>query len=159
MHLKKCVKEGQKELGCGKCSYVTTDKSNLNKHIKIHQKNKLEFYCDNCEEVYSSKVELKKHSKTHISKIKPAKVFSCEICNKNFGYKHVLERHTKEIHKKGAESSVGFGIFDKPVKKKGLSLYQCDQCGYSTKKAKDLEKHIYRMHTNSKKKTDLKWDQ
>ena len=60
MHLKKCVKEGQKELGCDKCSYVTTDKSNLNKHIKIHQKNKLEFHCDNCEEVYSNKVELKK---------------------------------------------------------------------------------------------------
>ena len=47
MHLKKCAKEGQKEkeLGCDKCSYVTTDKSNLNKHIKIHQKNKLEFSC------------------------------------------------------------------------------------------------------------------
>ena len=37
------------------CSYVTTDKSSLNKHIKIHQKNELEFQCDNCEEVYSSK--------------------------------------------------------------------------------------------------------
>ena len=34
------------------------------------------------------------------------------------------------------ESSVGFGIFDKPVKEKRLPLYQCDQCGYSTKKAK-----------------------
>ena len=38
MHLKKCAKEEQKELGCDKCSYVTTDKSNLNKHIKIHPK-------------------------------------------------------------------------------------------------------------------------
>ena len=65
----------------------------------------------------------------------------------------------KEIHEKVVESSVGFGIFDKPVKEKRLPLYQCDQCGYSTKKRKDLEKHIYRMHTNPRKKTDLKCDQ
>ena len=71
MHLKKCMKEEQKELNCEECAYVTTDKSNLNKHIKTHQQNRPEFKCENCEKVFSSKVELKKHMKTHISMIKP----------------------------------------------------------------------------------------
>ena len=42
---------------------------------------------------------------------------------------------------------VGFGIVDKPVREKGVPLQQCDQCGVATMNAKDLEKHIYRMHT------------
>ena len=66
MHLKKCMKEEQKELNCEECAYVTTDKSNLNKHIKTHQQKRPEFKCENCEKVFSSKVELKKHMKTHI---------------------------------------------------------------------------------------------
>ena len=67
-----------------------------------------------CAECGSQVLDLALHMKIH--------------SDKNFGYKHVLERHTKEIHEKVVESSIGFGIFYKPVKKKGLSLYQCDQC-------------------------------
>ena len=42
------MKEEQKELNCEECAYVTTDKSNLNKHIKTHQQKRPEFKCENC---------------------------------------------------------------------------------------------------------------
>ena len=121
---------------CAECGSQVLD---LKSHLKIHKDSKVE--CEVCGKVLTNRKAFRNHMQTH-------KSWSCPRCqivipynSRTMHLKKCMKEEQKEFNCEECayvESSVGFGIFDKPVKEKRLPLYQCDQCGYSTKKRKDL---------------------
>ena len=148
MHIKRCKKVSN-TLSCEKCPYITNAKSNLNRHMKTHAiKEKPTFKCEKCGKIFQEKKYLNQHLKSHRKEFE--KEFKCDECSKVFGHKHHLERHMKNSHEKFVQSGIGFGMFEKDKKKPEPKIFHCDQCNYSTIKAKDLEKHVDRKHLSRK---------
>ena len=63
-----------------------------------------------------------------MSSLKKEKVYICEICNRKFSRKDILNRHIKSIHEK--------------------VQYKCSECSYVTNRKDTLKRHISEVHLN-----------
>lgn len=78
---------------CHQCGQVFANRENLKRHQQLHTESlSSEWECpwNGCDKVFKSQYALKVHVSRVHEGLKP---FSCEICGKRFGYKHLLERH------------------------------------------------------------------
>ena len=68
------------------------NKSNVNKHILIHDNNT--YACNQCENKYEYKPSLIRHQKVHENH----EDLSCTKCSKVLSSKHSLDNHMKVVH-------------------------------------------------------------
>jgi len=95
LDLEKRSKIGEKTFQCPKCSFTSSAKNSLDKHLNGHND------CQICGVVFigsNGKRKLASHMKTH--EVKPKKQQLCVFCNKEYKDRRILNRHLKICKKK-----------------------------------------------------------
>ncbi|CRK93151.1 CLUMA_CG006464, isoform A [Clunio marinus] len=105
-----------------KCKLCNVKVRNLNSHIKAVHSLLNDFKCDICSYVSCFKIEMENHMLNHI-KHEP-QLFYCEFCSKDFGKRHLLNRHIKLKHMQKER------------------LHPCPTCNKSFFTISTLKKHI-----------------
>ena len=80
-------------LRCPKCSFETSRKNSLDKHIKSHTS------CKYCDQMFAGKILLDAHLKTHKPK-KAEKQYFCDFCGKDCKSRVTKWRHMKICERK-----------------------------------------------------------
>ncbi|CAH0549627.1 unnamed protein product, partial [Brassicogethes aeneus] len=132
-------KDNLKELKCGHCAFVTANRSNLNVHLKIHDKEKY-LRCNFCEFMTTKLYYLNAHIiSRHKSenkgenKIKiTSKIYQCSNCSYSAVYKSSYDAHIKVC-----------------LKLENVQQYECHLCHYKTIHKFGLKKHM-KIHNKTK---------
>jgi len=112
--------EGRKKHACGNCSYITSTKCNLKKHVEnIHEKIKRHF-CGQWDYASYLKVGLTNHIKMVHEK---NRMHSCKECDYSSFLKKALINHIKMMHDN-----------------------VCYECGYSAKHKWLVDNHRKHIH-------------
>merc|ERR1712150_411929 len=90
----------QGSLACNKCSYVSKERGNLDRHVRLVHNGIKDFTCAYCGKVFGLKQYLNNHIIRLHEKVKKHK---CGVCGKSFGIKDDVKKHARKVH--------GFGIF------------------------------------------------
>ena len=147
-HNKKCSPNKGKSFNCFECPYVVDRQDRLKLHIeKKHCTPSIQkFECTFCKVELSSAFNLKVHEKMHVP---PSAVSSpelqCNICTSTFASKKSLYVHNHKFHSNTkVANGLGFGVFEdgKVSIKKAKDKFQCEKCGYSTKRSHNLKIHL-----------------
>lgn len=118
------VSKDMKIFKCNMCSQAFTRPMQLERHMNVHIKAKVEFECGTCFKVFPSKSTLDRHERIHTGE----KPYQCRFCSKRFVQKEILKRH-ESIHLE-------------------IKTFKCDQdnCTKSFSQKKQLDKHISEIH-------------
>ncbi|XP_075973259.1 uncharacterized protein LOC142974680 [Anticarsia gemmatalis] len=115
---------GQKSM----CTICNKEVSNLRQHrLIVHEKQSLPYECVECKSRFICKSMLDLHTRVH-TKDKP---FTCDICDKPFSSKGLMNQHKRSVHDK--EKS-----------------HLCQLCSKSFFKKYHLQKHL-QSHTKEKR--------
>ena len=90
---------------CSICHKTFTQKSHLNRHLKIHGGN-LSLQCGVCNKQCVSKTDLTRHRASHVS---------CNICGKHFDTNVHLQNHTIETHSRELTLTLASPDTDDPL--------------------------------------------
>ena len=135
----------EKKFSCQICHRSYSTKSNLNKHMKIHDESKA-FKCDICLKLFVSKADLNAHYRTHTGE----RPFGCHICDKRFLQKSNLVRHqaTHSEIRSFKCSICPEGRFFKTKNQLTNHMvfhyepkFACSHCDYRAHKKCDLDRH------------------
>ena len=123
-----------KEMKCLLCPEATAEvysmRSDLLKHIKAKHKKAKVLTCRYCSFVAISEMHLEKHCKDEHDGRTGVK---CNLCDYETTTKQNLNRHKIEVH---------------PDQQ--AEMFMCDQCNFTTERAKSLKKHISTIHGSKK---------
>ena len=100
----------EKSLQCPKCSFKTSFKHNLDRHINFHND------CSYCGKVFlgsNGKRALATHVKTH--QVKPKKQKLCIFCNRDYKNWPNMNRHMKICKKKPVDGKANVYLNDLPL--------------------------------------------
>ena len=166
---------GVEEFKCNRCGKSFKHKIHLKRHIKLHSQKP--YHCNLCEKEFPLKYYLTQHyKKVHklvnfnvhmvkllkdedsgeykckicntsfcgeeadrkladhlVSKCKKKELFNCSSCVKKFTTQYNLEAHTNVIHSNKHEG------------------FACESCSFVSKHKSNLNRHMRKMHTDSKK--------
>ena len=172
------IKDPDEVYPCDKCSYVGKEKVLLrehrrrlhsirfhcdqcdksfgyNKDLNRHKRNvhcMAEYQCAECKKLFKTPRSLNVHSKCHeVGYDKQA--FACQVCDKRYSTKYVLDYHVKSEHM-GMKKSFICPICGKSFTQKGsyrqhanvhagFRPYVCDVCGKSFSYENALKAHKY----------------
>lgn len=88
-----------KPFKCDQCDWAFTFKDRLDRHmLGVHAKLK-PHSCDICGKSFSHRRDLERHKETHIEK----NLCFCEECDKGFKSVRYLNKHLKNVHRKGRD--------------------------------------------------------
>nr|CAI5852369.1 unnamed protein product [Callosobruchus analis] len=116
----------RKILECLHCTYKTTFKNTLRKHM-IRHSNRKTHECTQCDYKTIKKQYLTKHMLKHAGIVFKPSV--CEHCNASFNSKQTLDSHILRDHPDFVES----------IKSK---IHECSKCSYKTIRKSTLTKHM-----------------
>jgi DNA-directed RNA polymerase subunit RPC12/RpoP len=111
---------------CALCKYQSKDRSNLNKHLRIHSV-KQSYICATCGKMFSDPSNMKMHEKRHKEKMS----YACKECGQKFAAANNLHDHI-ERHKSVKSLVEGKCLFR-----------ECKEIG---KEFKDLMQHLKKCH-------------
>lgn len=84
---------------CPKCPRTLVSEYYLNKHIKRKHETHKDFICGVCGHGFAFKAELSSHyRKVHDKKLRPAKVYSCKLCDKTYKCAKSVLVHERSVH-------------------------------------------------------------
>nr|CAI5818733.1 unnamed protein product [Callosobruchus analis] len=146
---------------CSKCSYKTTIKSNLSKHVTIHPVAASSHKCkySRCNEVFRSKKALEEHVKEHFETASTKRISKCVHCNATFKSKKSLDVHVLKKHgnyKTSTKNKLGKHMLVHPESSSSYEPSTCTHCNVVFKSKKALDDHVVREHPNFIKSVDRK---
>ncbi|XP_040287450.1 zinc finger protein 569-like isoform X3 [Bufo bufo] len=118
------AQKGKKSYPCSECGKCFTQKSELERHQRVHTGEK-PYPCSECGKCFTHKSDLKRHQRVHTGE----KPYPCSECGKCFTQKSELKRHQR-VHT-------------------GEKPYPCSECGRCFTQKSKLEMH-QRVHTGEK---------
>ncbi len=109
------------------CDYKTMNQSNFTRHVKTVHENSRDFICNSCHKTFNCSGSLHKHMQTHMQ-THYDKQYKCELCDKKYTRKDILNRHIKFYHEIPGQ-------------------YVCDVCHKGFNRSDELNVH-QQLHTN-----------
>lgn len=122
--MKRETKAQAKIYNCHSCSYKTSIKRNLMKHLPVHDAGR-PFQCNLCEKYFAHKRSLKYHQRIHRKQF----TFHCSRCQCGFTQEIVNINHENQCR---------------------IRQFECYLCKYSTMKIGQLKTHIRFRHIGDK---------
>ena len=140
---------------CPDCSYGTVQKTALIKHQMAKHSN-LTFSCPECSKSYKWEIDLQRHQLKH-----QGVKFFCDLCDKKFSEKRLLNLHKKSDHEKvvlmcnedGCDfetSTAGRLNAHTKAVHEGI-LYDCEICDFKSPRKGDVTRHMNSLHAKMKK--------
>ena len=151
------LKDAEKN-SCSICSKTFPSYDDLKRHKKVAHFAK-GYQCKICEKVSFGKRNLDTHMSTHETYIDNRKPdWSCSICGQIFSAKHLLQRHTSQIHKEvKIKCELCAGDYKKSEmkvhrKSHGPKCFKCKICNFKCSVNTQVKQHM-KAHTqgNSRK--------
>ncbi|XP_044764556.1 zinc finger protein 711-like [Coccinella septempunctata] len=153
---------------CYFCGYETLYKSSLDRHIDGIHLNLRNHKCHLCDFSSTRKYDLKRHvDNVHLN----LRIHKCLLCKFRSNRKYGLKKHLETVHSYYYEELVGdemenIELYDPnhpreckletttlPDDPQGLSkCYRCHLCDYSSNRESNVERHIFFVHLNMRKK-------
>ena len=136
---------------CDICHKTFNRPVHLNEHMQLFHSNNQRNQCDICEKTF---VDINLHKMSvHTQKIPQHK---CNICEKYFHSKCILNAHYKQVHEKRnfqcifcrieLKSRAGLGAHYRHLHME--KIHNCVDCNKSYVSVQDLEKHYLKTHLN-----------
>lgn len=152
-HMARHVPYLDRKFSCPECSLKFAIKADLNKHLKTHSVTK-EYSCHQCDYKGKSSLSLRKHLQVHL----PSDTHKCSKCSFSCKTLYNLTLHEKTHSLSGASfkcphcsyKAMNIENLRKHVLKteqhKGLSIYLCDLCEFTTNFHKQYRLHQATVH-------------
>ena len=154
-HVKKFHLNIKQYHNCSKCSYKSTNKTHLKRHIESKHEG-LRFECNECGKQFSSKKTLEQHYSFFHDGI--TQKCSEENCNMEFGIKASLNRHIETVHHdfrypcsacEYQATSVSTLKYHVETEHEGLR-YECSECGKHFTQQAAVTRHNQTVHKGIK---------
>ncbi|CAG9771254.1 unnamed protein product [Ceutorhynchus assimilis] len=155
-----CAEDPNRILKCPTCSRNFSNERSFRFHMKMHETTygPVRYVCSECSQLYSSKVIYERHLKTVHSQNKQ---FTCQICDKKFARRDILNTHLLEIH---LQATFACKFCEKPFTSKRnrdchirnihtnqkTTKYSCKECPVQFTYMRNLQRHMKLNHTYSK---------
>ncbi|KAG7172889.1 serine-rich adhesin for platelets-like [Homarus americanus] len=110
-----------KPFKCNHCTYATTEKTALAKHIRTHTKEK-PYVCETCGFHAPTLSSLWRHRRSHTGE----KPFECEQCGQQYADSKRLRDHM--------------------YKHNNVKPFMCHMCGYTCRRKDNLQTHLHKIH-------------
>ena len=119
------------EKKCDICQFISSKTSTFKRHMKRHEKPKLEpvgpLKCPECDKSFEIKKYLTAHRKTHEKGIAKEKNFKCTICSYQTNKRSNLNQHMNT---------------HQPNTLPPIKTYSCKICAYGTNNGSNLKMHM-----------------
>ena len=157
---------------CETCGKVFKDRSNMNKHAKIHGVKEIQqkkpchkpkpFPCNQCQKSYSRQWTLKRHMVTkhkkpqkhrghHRSSLymhkSSAKKLPCPVCRKTFMRLHNWKNHIHTVHKPAKKKPSSSSCSSRKLPK---TYFHCSLCPKKFSSKQGMWDHKYRVHRSER---------
>ena len=123
--LRKHTSKEQMKYRCSQCDYATVEGAALKKHIRFKHTKERPYMCSTCGFSTHTHSAMARHKRGH----EQSKPYMCNTCGIAYADKKRLRDH-EAIHQSG----------NVPLP------FDCDFCGYSTRRKDNLQAHIRRLH-------------
>lgn len=110
-----------KPFKCNQCTYATTEKTALSKHIRTHTKER-PYVCETCGFHAPTLSSLWRHRRSHTGE----KPFECEQCGQQYADSKRLRDHM--------------------YKHNNVKPFMCHMCGYTYRRKDNLQTHLHKIH-------------
>ena len=123
--LRKHTSKEKMKYRCTYCDYATVEGAALKKHVRYKHTNERPFMCSTCGFSTHTHSAMARHKRGH----EQSKPYACKTCGMAYADRKRLRDH-EAIHQTG----------NVPLP------FDCDFCGYSTRRKDNLQAHIKRLH-------------
>lgn len=145
------------EFTCEKCNRKFSSENSLNQHLKQNNCTG-EFKCLFCEKILPTKIRLDAHMISHSHSKDDKKMYSCDICHKEFITLANVNIHKRKVHediKNSLCTICGLSLYDKSQLKQHMMShsserpFKCNQCEATFRHFNDVAVHN-RLHTGER---------
>jgi len=123
--LRKHTSKEKMKYRCSHCDYATVEGAALKKHVRFKHTNERPYMCSTCGFSTHTHSAMARHKRGH----EQSKPYACKTCGMAYADRKRLRDH---------ESTHQSGNLPLP--------FDCDFCGYSTRRKDNLQAHIKRLH-------------
>ncbi|XP_048848469.1 zinc finger protein 236-like isoform X2 [Brienomyrus brachyistius] len=135
-----------KNLTCPVCCKKFSRAASLKSHIMLHEKEE-NLICSECGDEFILHSQLSLHLEDHRKELSGNKVYTCNVCSKDFKMSSQLKEH-KKMHVRKRPILGSSRNYKKNIDRSGFTN-TCQHCGKTFKKPSQLVRHV-RIHTGER---------